>query len=107
LSWSELTDEAVNSIRNVDGVEESAAVGYLAVTHHDTAGGVQTAALFGYDPGTIAEPAVVGGRALTAEDRRGLLVDRSFLTDYGFAIGDSVTVIRELREEPFEIVGVI
>jgi putative ABC transport system permease protein len=107
VSRSLLDERALAAVESVPGVTASAAVGYLRADYRDGEGGVQSASLFGYDPGTIAEPAVVQGRPLSRTDDRGLLVDTAFLADAGFEIGDSVTILHELREEDFTIVGTV
>ncbi len=107
VSRSLLDDRALDTVESDPGVTASAPVGYLQADYRDSKAGVQSASLFGYDPDTIAEPSVAAGRPLTMTDDRGLLVDTAFLADSGLAIGDSVTILHELREEDFTIVGTV
>ncbi|MBK6664067.1 MAG: hypothetical protein IPG47_15395 [Thermoflexaceae bacterium] len=87
---SELSQETVDAIGKTAGAEESAAIGYVAANYRRDDGKVNSAAFLGYDPGTIGEPKTTGGRALTAEDRDGLLADSSFLKAAGLEVGDQV-----------------
>ncbi len=102
---SELSPELVADIGGLGGVTESAPLGYLGVNTRDEAGEITSAALLGYRPGSIAEPAVSAGDTLSAEDNRGLLADRAFLDRAGLAVGDDVTIPSRLDDYVFSIVG--
>ena len=104
---SELSQESVQSIEEAPGVQDTGALGYVGADYRDAEGGVQGASVLGYDPGTIGEPEVVSGRALASGDGNGLLVDRLFLADSGLSVGDTVTLIYQLREMEFVIAGEI
>jgi putative ABC transport system permease protein len=102
---SELSAATVELIRAESGARESAPLGYMAVTYTLDDGTVNSAAVLGYDPGTIGEPTVLRGRPLTAEDHNGLLADRQFLRASGLGVGDTVRVSVRLQEREFVIVG--
>lgn len=104
---SELSQETVNAIGKTPGAEESAAIGYVAANYRRDDGKVNSAAFLGYDPGTIGEPKTTGGRALTAEDRDGMLADSSFLKAAGLDVGDQVEITIRLERRTFTIVGEI
>jgi putative ABC transport system permease protein len=104
---SELSAETVGKISRLDGVSEWAPLGYVGVNIRDSEGNITTAALLGYEPGSIAEPRATGGRALTAQDRRGLLADATFLKASGLSVGDRVTVASRLKDFEFTVVGEI
>ena len=87
---SELSAETVARIAAESGAREAAPLGYMAVNYRREDGKVKSAAVLGYDPGTIGEPPVKAGRALTADDRTGLLADRLFLKASGLKVGDTV-----------------
>jgi putative ABC transport system permease protein len=77
------------------------------VTYREDDGAVSSAALLGYDPGTIAEPAIVAGRALTTADQHAVLADRRFLRAAGLQVGDMVALGQRLADTEFQIVGEI
>lgn len=104
---SELSAELVERIASESGAAESAPLGYMAANYRKDDASVDSAAFLGFDPGSIGEPRVTSGRGLTANDRYGLLVDRSFLRYSGLEIGDRVTISVRLVEQEFEIVGEI
>lgn len=104
---SELSQEQVDSIAAVPGVTESAPLGYLAVNYESSEGEIDSAAVLGFDPGTIAEPAVIDGSSLTESDTNGLLADTLFLKASGLSVGDDVVVSLRLTEETFTILGEI
>lgn len=104
---SELSAETVGEISRVDGVSDWAPLGYVGVNVRGGDGDVTPAAFLGYEPGSIAEPRVTGGRALTPGDERGLLADATFLKGSGLSVGDRVTVSSRLDEFEFTIVGEI
>ena len=104
---SELSAETVDEISRLDGVSEWAPLGYVGVNIRDSEGDITTAALLGYEPASIAEPRATGGRALTAQDRRGLLADATFLKASGLSVGDGVTVASRLKDFQFTIIGEI
>jgi putative ABC transport system permease protein len=102
---SELGAETVVQLSRMEGVTASAPLGYVGVNVRDQDEETTSAALLGYQPGSIAEPAVVAGETLGLEGRRGLLADSTFLKASGLSIGDRVVVPSRLREFEFTIVG--
>jgi putative ABC transport system permease protein len=104
---SELSQEQIDAIASVPGVTASAPLGYIAVNYASESGTIESAAFLGYDPGTIAEPPVTDGRALSQNDATGMLADKLFLKASGFSIGDEVKVSLRLSEQIFTIVGEI
>lgn len=104
---SELSQDTVDAIASQPGVEASARIGYTAANYVGSDGKVKSAAFMGYDPGTIGEPHIVDGRALTPADTDGLLADRSFLDAAKLKVGDTVEVDIRLNTRVFTIVGAI
>lgn len=104
---SELSAAAVERIAAESGAREWAPLGYMAVNYTREDGTVKSAAVLGFDPGTIAEPPVTGGRGLEAGDADGVLADRQFLRASGLKVGDTVTFSVRLQERQFTIVGEI
>lgn len=102
---SELSAETLERVRTESGARESAALGYMAVNYRRDDGRVKSAAVLGFDPGTIGEPPVTGGRGLMSEDANALLADRQFLKASGLRVGDSVRLSVRLQEREFTIVG--
>ncbi|GIW14033.1 MAG: ABC transporter permease [Tepidiforma sp.] len=102
---SELSAETVERIGEESGARESAPLGYMAVNYRRDDGRVKSAAVLGFDPGSIGEPPVRAGRALTADDVNGLLADRQFLRASGLKVGDTVRLSVRLQEREFTIVG--
>ncbi|MGE3077353.1 MAG: ABC transporter permease [Dehalococcoidia bacterium] len=102
---SEMSAELVDEISQRFGTDSSAPLGYLAANYLKEDGDIDSAAFLGFDPGTIGEPNVVKGRALTPEDSNGLLVDKSFLKYSGLKVGDTVRVSIRLVERDFVIIG--
>ncbi len=104
---SELGEDTVDAISALPEVEEAASLGYIAVNYIDADGDVDSAAFLGYDPGTIGEPDVTSGRALTPDDTNAVLADKRFLEASGLSVGDTVQVSVRLAQREFEIVGEI
>lgn len=102
---AEMPQPLVDAIESAAGDRETAALGYTAA--RVAREGLNSAAVLGVDPGTIAMPEVVEGRALTPEDRTGLLADRAFLDQAGLSVGDTVTLSLRLTEIEFTIVGAV
>ena len=102
---SELSAETVDYLSRMEGVTASAPLGYVGANVRDGEGDTTSAALLGYDPGSIAEPDVTAGRPLESQDERGVLADSAFLKASGLSIGDRVVVPSRLREFEFTIVG--
>lgn len=102
---SELSETTVNAIAEANGDRATAPVGYVAANYERANGTVRSAAFFGYEPGTVGEPDVVDGRALTPDDGRAVLADSSFLEYAGFEVGDTITVTVRLTAHEFTIVG--
>jgi putative ABC transport system permease protein len=104
---SELSADTIDEISRLDGVSAWAPLGYVGVNIRDSEGDITTAALLGYEPNSIAEPPVTGGRPLTVQDQRGLLADAASLKASGLTVGDRVTVASRLKDFEFTIVGEI
>lgn len=104
---SELSEADVTRISDLDGVTDSAALGYVAANYFDSEGDVDSAAFIGFDPGTIGEPQVISGLPLAPDQPHGLLADTSFLRVSGLEVGDTVQVSQRLTAREFEIVGEI
>ena len=104
---SELSADLVQRIGSESGATASAPLGYVAVNYEKSDGSIKSAAFLGFDPGTIAEPKVVDGRALTPDDTDAILADKSFLRYAGLKVGDTVTVSVRLTEKQYKIVGEI
>jgi putative ABC transport system permease protein len=104
---SELAQQTIDQISRSDGVEDAAPLGYVAANYRDANDEIASAAFIGFEPGTIGEPPVTEGEALTASDRDGLLADKSFLKAAKLEVGDTVTVSLRLTEREFRIVGEI
>lgn len=104
---SELGADSVKQISAQNGVRASAVVGYVAAAVEYSPDQIETSALIGVVPGSIAEPPVVEGRALTSDDRRAVLVDRSFIALTNKKIGDSIRVPERLNYQEFTIVGIV
>ncbi len=104
---SQLSEAQVADIAAAPGVTAAAPLGYQAAAIEFRPGEVDTAALIGIDLGSIAEPDVIEGRALTPEDTRGLLVDRTWVSLTGTGLGDTLLVPVGLAVEPFEVVGIV
>jgi len=102
---SELSAETIDELSRLDGVSGSAPLGYVGVNTRDSKNDITPAALLGYEPGSLAEPQVTGGRVLTAGDRRGLVADAAFLKASGLSVGDRVVVPSRLKDFEFTIVG--
>lgn len=104
---SELSQETVERIRTAPGVEEAAPLVYAAASYERSSGTISSAALLGYDPGTIAEPPVTVGRSLTEDDHNSVLADTTFLDESGLAVGDTLTLRLRLQAVELTIVGEI
>ena len=104
---SEMSTELVNTAAAESGARESAALGYMAANYRASDGSIDSAAFLGFDPGTIGEPDVTGGRALTPEDGNGILADKGFLRYSGLNVGDTVTISVRLQEQDYVILGEI
>ncbi|MCC7362808.1 MAG: ABC transporter permease [Dehalococcoidia bacterium] len=104
---SELSAEVAGGIGEAAGAEESAPLGYVAANYRDSDGVVDSAAFLGFEPGTIAEPKVTGGRALEPGEDDGILADKTFLRASGLDVGDRVEVSVRLVRREFTIVGEI
>jgi putative ABC transport system permease protein len=107
LFRSDLNEDTAQRIESLPGVEASARLGYLASDYRDASGETRSGVFFGFDPGTIGEPALTGGRALAPDEARGVVVDDAFLRRAGFAIGDTFTVSYLPRDFEFTIVGTV
>jgi putative ABC transport system permease protein len=104
---SEMGQATVDAASSGPGVTDAAPLGYVAANYRDSEGNISSAAFLGFDPGTIGEPRVTDGRALSAADTNGLLADKSFLKQSGLDVGDKVLVDVRLVSREFTIVGEI
>ena len=82
-------------------------IGYTAANYRRSDRTVKSAAVMGFDPGTIGEPPVISGRPLSGTDSAGLLADKSFLKAANLKVGDTVDLTIRLNSRPFTIVGEI
>ncbi len=107
---SELSNAAVSSARQIPGVTDASPLGYYGVDVRRSDGAamsVKSAALLGFDLGSIGQPQVISGRNLEPGDAQAVLADRSFLKAAGLHVGDSVTLAYGLSSNRFHIVGEI
>jgi putative ABC transport system permease protein len=102
---SELSSLVVADVQQWDGVEASAPLGYLSVNTRGPSGEISSIALLGYIPRQLGEPKAKKGRQLTADDRRGILVDAKFLRSSNLAVGDTLTLVNRLQTYDFTVVG--
>lgn len=102
---SELSHETISTVGSQPGVEDAAPLGYLAANYQQADGDIESVALMGFDPGTIAEPPVTRGVALRQDDDDALLADKLFLKYSGLEIGDTVTLNLRLDTRQIRIVG--
>jgi len=97
---SELTADQRDAIAEVAGA--TGGVGYMAATAQEDSL-TEDVALFGFEPGSIAEPAVRSGRVLAGEGE--ILIDRSLSRSSGLKVGDQITMRNALIDYHFTIVG--
>jgi putative ABC transport system permease protein len=97
---SELTASQRDAIAEVGGA--TGGVGYMAATAQEDSL-TEDVALFGFEPGSVAEPAVRSGRALAREGE--ILIDRSLSRSSGLKVGDQITMRNALIAYNFTIVG--
>lgn len=108
---SELGADTVGAVSKLPGVTDATPLGYLGVNIRKADGTTiakaKSAALIGFEPGSIGQPRVVSGRDLVAGDRDAILADQTFLKATGLKVGDSVTLGYRLTSGSFRIVGEI
>ena len=108
---SEIGQSTVDRARALPGVTDAAELGYFGVNVKKPDGSIsqkaKSAALIGFDLGTIGQPAVTAGRQLTPADRDGVLADKGFLRATDLKVGDTVTLGYRLTSGQFRIVGEI
>jgi putative ABC transport system permease protein len=97
---SELTASQRDAIAEVGGA--TGGVGYLAATAQENSL-TEDVALFGFEPGSVAEPAVRSGRAPAREGE--ILIDRSLSRSSGLKVGAQITMRNALIAYNFTIVG--
>jgi len=97
---SELTASQRDAIAEVGGA--TGGVGYMAATAQEDSL-TEDVALFGFEPGSVAEPAVRSGRTLAREGE--ILIDRSLSRSSGLKVGDQITMRNALIAYNFTIVG--
>jgi putative ABC transport system permease protein len=97
---SELTASQRAAIAEVGGA--TGGIGYMAATAQEDSL-TEDVALFGFEPGSVAEPAVRSGRALAREGE--ILIDRSLSRSSGLKVGDQITMRNALIAYNFTIVG--
>jgi len=102
---SEISDDTISPLRSQPGVRDAAPLGYLAANYEQTDGDIESVALMGFDPGTIAEPPLTRGAPLGPDDGYGILADRLFLKYSGLEIGDTVTLYLRLSTIDLRIQG--
>jgi len=101
---SRLTDAEVEAIGTAPGVEAATPIGYVAaaVRYGEE---TDTAAVVGVVPGSFAEPEVVDGAALAAANE--ILVDRSWASLTGTAVGDTLPIPVGFSTRDFTVVGIV
>jgi putative ABC transport system permease protein len=102
---SELPSSVVEEVGSVDGVKDSSPLGYLSVNTKNPDGDIQAVALLGFLPGQLGEPKITNGKQLSADDKRGVLVDAKFLKVSNLIIGNTITLVNRLQTYDFVIVG--
>jgi putative ABC transport system permease protein len=100
LLRSELTASQRDAIAEVGGA--TGGIGYMAATAQEDSL-TEDVALFGFEPGSVAEPAVRSGRAPGGEGE--ILIDRSLSRSSGLKVGDQITMRNALIAYNFTIVG--
>ena len=108
---SELGAGTVAEVAKLPGVASSTPLGYYGVNIRKQDGSIsskaKSAALVGFDLGSIGEPKVVAGSNLQPGDRDGLLADKTFLSATDLKVGDTVNLAYKLTTSTFRIVGEI
>lgn len=104
---SELTAAVVDQIVAEREPSAAAPLGYFGINTRTASGQIESAALLGFHPGTIAEPPVTDGAGLDLADTRSVLADRDFLRAAAVDIGDDITLVARGNETVFRIVGVV
>jgi putative ABC transport system permease protein len=104
---AEMPQDLADSIVAAAGDRETALLGYTAARVEADDSDLKSTAVLGFDPGTIAEPAVVEGDALTTSGPPAVLADKQFLERTGLAVGDSVTLSLRLSQIEFRIAGAV
>jgi putative ABC transport system permease protein len=102
---AEMSQDLANSVVAAAGDRETALLGYTAARVEGGSSDLKSAAVLGFDPGTIAEPKVVEGEPLTGSAGAELLADRQFLELTGLGVGDTVTLSLRLTQIDFRIAG--
>lgn len=102
---SELSEEVIAAVRSLPDVRDAAPLGYMAANYEQADGDIESVALMGFDPATIAEPGLTDGEPLGAGDGDALLVDKLFLKYSGLEIGDMVTLNLRLSTRELRIAG--
>lgn len=99
---SELTSDQQSAVSGVVGTERTGAVGYMVATAQRAAGSEEVA-LFGFQPGSIAEPRVTSGRSIEGQSE--ILFDASLSRSSGLRPGDTIIMRSALKDYEFTIVG--
>jgi putative ABC transport system permease protein len=99
---SELTGDQRDAVAGVVGAEKTGAVGYMVATAQQS-GKNEDVALFGFQPGSIAEPVVTSGRPVQGLDE--ILIDGSLSRTSSLRPGDSIVIRNALRDYEFKVVG--
>lgn len=102
---AEMPQEMADAIVAAAGDSETALLGYTAARVVAENSDLKSAAVLGFEPGTIAEPDVVAGEALTPDGGATLLADTRFLELTNLEVGDTVTLSLRLTEIEFTIAG--
>jgi len=99
---SELTASQREAIAQLAGADKTGAIGYMAATAQEDAV-TEDVALFGFQPESIAEPAVRSGRAIQGGGE--ILIDHSLSRSSGLNVGDQIVMRNALIDYRFTIVG--
>jgi putative ABC transport system permease protein len=99
---SELTADQQGAISGLLGPDKTGAVGYMVATAQRAVGSEEVA-LFAFQPGSIAEPAVRSGRPIEGQDE--ILIDKSLSRSSGLRLGDVVVMRSALKDYEFTVVG--
>ncbi len=108
---SELGQDTVDRITSLPGVTASTPLGYYGVNIRKPDGTIsakaKSAALVGFDLGSIGEPKIISGRNLEPGEQDALLADKTFLNATDLNVGDTVILAYKLTSSTFRIVGEI
>jgi putative ABC transport system permease protein len=101
---SELTADQRDATDELADTDRTGGVGYMAATVQQGSA-TKEVALFGFQPRSIAEPAVRSGRALQGVGE--ILIDRSLSRSSDLKVGDQITIRNALIDYDFTVVGAV